>query len=66
MVGNRFERSVVILSPWDFPGKNTGVGCHFLLQGRAEVGLNLKEELVEVAEEFRFKDDLRFGALGPG
>ena len=22
-----------ILSPWDFPGKNTGVGCHFLLQG---------------------------------
>ena len=21
------------LHPWDFPGKNTGVGCHFLLQG---------------------------------
>ena len=21
-----------ILCPWDFPGKNTGVGCHFLLQ----------------------------------
>ena len=20
-------------SPWDFPGKNTGVGCHCLLQG---------------------------------
>ena len=20
------------LHPWDFPGKNTGVGCHFLLQ----------------------------------
>ena len=20
-----------LLSPWDFPGKNTGVGCHFLL-----------------------------------
>ena len=19
-------------APWDFPGKNTGVGCHFLLQ----------------------------------
>ena len=19
--------------PWDFPGKNTGVSCHFLLQG---------------------------------
>ena len=21
------------LCPWDFPGKNTGVGYHFLLQG---------------------------------
>ena len=23
----------MILFPWDFPGKNTGVGCHFLLWG---------------------------------
>ena len=22
-----------LLYPWDFPGKNTGVGCHSLLQG---------------------------------
>ena len=22
-----------LLSPWDFPGRSTGVGCHFLLQG---------------------------------
>ena len=22
-----------LLCPWDFPGKNTGVGCHALLQG---------------------------------
>ena len=22
-----------LLSPWDFPGKNAAVGCHFLLQG---------------------------------
>ena len=21
-----------LLHPWDFPGKNAGVGCHFLLQ----------------------------------
>ena len=21
------------LCPWNVPGKNTGVGCHFLLQG---------------------------------
>ena len=25
------------LYPWDFPGKNTGVGCHFLLQGSSQV-----------------------------
>ena len=24
---------VGLLSPWDSPGKNTGVGCHALLQG---------------------------------
>ena len=24
---------ISFLCPWDFPGKNTGVGCHFLLQG---------------------------------
>ena len=22
-----------LLRPWNFPGENTGVGCHFLLQG---------------------------------
>ena len=22
-----------LLCPWSFPGKNTGVGCHFLFQG---------------------------------
>ena len=22
-----------VLCPWDSPGRNTGVGCHFLLQG---------------------------------
>ena len=26
---SRFSR---VRHPWDFPGKNTGVGCHFLLQ----------------------------------
>ena len=24
---------VRLFCPWDFPGMNTGVGCHFLLQG---------------------------------
>ena len=31
-------------SSWDFPGKNTGLGCHFLLQGifptRDETGVS--------------------------
>ena len=26
-------RPTRLLCPWDFPGKDTGVGCHFLLQG---------------------------------
>ena len=31
-----------LLRPWDFQGKNTGVGCHFLLQGIfPSQGLNL-------------------------
>ena len=31
-----------LLSPWDFPGKNTGVDCHFLLQESFPTqGLNL-------------------------
>ena len=25
-------QSIRLLCPWDSPGKNTGVGCHFLLQ----------------------------------
>ena len=30
------------LCPWDSPGKNTGVGCHFLLHGVFPTqGLNL-------------------------
>ena len=28
--GLQFPR---FLCPWNFPGKNSGVGCHFLLQG---------------------------------
>ena len=31
-----------LLCPWDYPGKNTGVGCYFLLQGIFLIqGLNL-------------------------
>ena len=32
-----------LLCPWDFPGKNTGVDCHFLLQGKLpNPGIKLK------------------------
>ena len=27
------EKPMRLLCPWNFPDKNTGVGCHFLLQG---------------------------------
>ena len=33
--------SCLTLCQWDFPGKNTGVGCHFFLQGISPTqGLN--------------------------
>ena len=28
-----YHRESYVLCPWDSPGKSTGVGCHFLLQG---------------------------------
>ena len=31
-VGPHRRQATRLPSPWDFPGKNTGVGCHFLLQ----------------------------------
>jgi len=34
-----------LLCPWDSPGKNTGVGCHFLLQLFSEKTTNNPKEL---------------------
>ena len=31
-VGPHRQQPTRLPSPWDSPGKNTGVGCHFLLQ----------------------------------
>ena len=32
-----------LLCPWDSPGKNTGVGCHALLQGEfPDTGIELE------------------------
>ena len=37
-----------LLDPWDSPGKNTGVGCHFLLQDTMEhySAIKMKEVLL--------------------
>ena len=35
-----------LLCPWSSLGKNTGVGCHFLLQGFCYFGLKLYQEYV--------------------
>ena len=32
-LGPRGLQPARLLCPWEFPGKNTGVGCHFLLHG---------------------------------
>ena len=39
---------VRLLCPWDFPGKNTGVGCHFLLQVLALGSCNCHKSLLYV------------------
>ena len=27
------KTKIMVLCPWDFPGKSTGMGCHFLFRG---------------------------------
>ena len=45
------------LHPWDFPGKSTGVGCHFLLQ-RFRYDLNQipHNYTMEVTNKFKVLD----------
>ena len=33
LLGIPWTVSTRLLGPWNFPGKNTGMGCHFLFQG---------------------------------
>ena len=33
LLKSRLVLEVMLLRPWDFPGKSPGVDCHFLLQG---------------------------------
>ena len=52
-----------LLCPWNFPGKNTGVGCHFLLQGifpiqrmaRKDRKVFLSEQCKEIEENNRMR-----------
>ena len=38
-----------LLYPWDAPGKNTGVGCHVLLQGNLpDPGIKLGSSALQV------------------
>jgi len=52
----------MLLCPWDFPDKNTGVGCHFLLQGIFQVKLSsnkiecLRGSWAPYQEVFKQKD----------
>ena len=42
-----------LLRPWDYPGKNTGAGCHVLLQGIfLTQGLNLCLTSPALADSF--------------
>ena len=36
LFANPWTVAYQLLHPWDFPGKGTGVGCHFLLQRESE------------------------------
>ena len=39
---NSLDCSLPDSSPWDSPGKNTGVGCHTLLQGKPDIQMENK------------------------
>ena len=46
----RMEEPTRLLCPWDFLGKDTGVDCHFLLQGRASLIAQLVKNLPAIQE----------------
>ena len=44
-----------LCSPWDSPGKNTGVGCHFLLQELLECNAKVSYQHVVILDEQQIK-----------
>ena len=43
--------STRLLYPWNFPGKSTGVGCHFLLQGILWNPMDYRVSFVSIYKE---------------
>jgi len=48
-----------LLHPWDSPGKNTGVGCHFLLQTLAVDKEKQRNGVTDKAKENTRKLEVR-------
>ena len=46
------QPTVRLLHPWDSPGKNTGVGCHFLLQHITILYFKLKHQRLFKVRKF--------------
>ena len=49
--------------PWDFPSETTGVGCHFLLQGRKYDTLGESIRVSSEDTELYFPHKQRLGPL---
>ena len=62
------QRPARLLCPWDFPGKNTGVDCHFFLQGIFPIqGLNLGLPFASATREALLKGSHKIShAWDPG
>ena len=41
------QQPIRLLHPWDSPGKNTGVGCHFLLQEVLHIEVNKQGDNIQ-------------------
>ena len=50
----------MLLRPWDSPGKNTGVGCHFLLQLEPSVNTTVSYQALSTSFLCKFSQQLFF------
>ena len=47
-----------LLRPWDFPGKSTGVGCHFLLHSQLNSIKYLRKNPSQIVQKKKEKETL--------